>query len=380
MYNSANFVEKCNISSKEIKEGEQNTKVENEHMLTNIVSTFEILERIENSVVCAITKTHEKNQDEIIIKLKSDLQNERDKKEDLKEISGKIDEIKSAISTTCISMKSGETCNSISEGYEKISTKTTNQIKDFTEKLNRNITETISQTLQSKIDPFIDNMRKISENSVSFTKSLERTGAVLSDNRVTNREITKTLQNLAKLNYSDMKQHPRELGSVDEMFQNTEASYTPNMQVTNRYLPLAERIPNPHSEEKRVTNNQHIHDNEVTKKALILSNSHIRYIRTDNFLQSCVVHKYTSYSMSEMEDKLQELDTDYDSIFFHVFTNNIRAETSEVFIRKFESFCQKLRNHCQFAKLIISLPFFSVNDQNLNQKISQCNVLLQYIF
>jgi hypothetical protein len=44
------FVEKCNISSKEIKEGEQNTKVENEHMLTNIVSTFEILERIENSV------------------------------------------------------------------------------------------------------------------------------------------------------------------------------------------------------------------------------------------------------------------------------------------------------------------------------------------
>jgi hypothetical protein len=49
------------------------------------------------------------------------------------------------------------------------------------------------------------------------------TGAVLSDNRATNREITKTLQNLAKLNYSDMKQHPRELGSVDEMFQNTEA-------------------------------------------------------------------------------------------------------------------------------------------------------------
>lgn len=151
--------------------------------------------------------THEKNQDEIIIKLKSDLQNERDKKEDLKEISDKIYEIKSAISTTCISWKS-ETCNSISEGYEKISTKTTNQIKDFTEKLNRNITETISQTLQRKIDPFIDNMRKISENSVSFTKSLETTGAILSDNRVTNREITKTLQNLAKLNYSDMKQHP----------------------------------------------------------------------------------------------------------------------------------------------------------------------------
>jgi len=268
------FVEKCNISSNEIKEGEQNTKVENEHMLTNSVSTFEILERIENSVVCAITKTHEKNQDEMIIKLKSDLQNERDKKEDLKEISGKIDEIKSAISTTCISVKS-ETCKSISEGYEKISTKTTNQIKDFTEKLNRNITETISQTLQSKIDPLIDNMRKISENSVSVTKSLETTGTVLSDNTVTNREITKTLENLAKLNYSDKKQHPRELGSVDEMSQNTEASYTPNIQVTNRYLSLAERIPNPHSEEKHVTNNQHSHDNKATKKALILGNSHI---------------------------------------------------------------------------------------------------------
>lgn len=84
--------------------------------------------------------------------------------------------------------------------------------------------------------------------------------------------------------------------------------------------------------------------------------------------------------MSEMEDIFQELDTDYDSIFFHVFTNDIRAETPEVFIQKFESFCQKLRNHCQFAKLIISLPFLSVNDHDLNQKISQCNVLLQYNF
>lgn len=109
----------------------------------------------------------------------------------------------------------------MSEGYEKISTKTTNQIKDFTEKFNRNITETISQTLQIKIDPLIDNMRQISENSVSVTKSLETTGAVLSDNTVTNREITKTLENL--------EQHPRELGSVDAMSQNTEASYTPNI-------------------------------------------------------------------------------------------------------------------------------------------------------
>lgn len=142
------------------------------------------------------------------------------KKEDLKVICGKIEEIKSAISTTCISVKS-ETCNSMSEGYEKISTKTTNQIKDFTEKFNRNITETISQTLQIKIDPLIDNMRQISENSVSVTKSLETTGAVLSDNTVTNREITKTLENL--------EPHPRELGSVDAMSQNTEASYTPNI-------------------------------------------------------------------------------------------------------------------------------------------------------
>ena len=74
------FVEKCNISSKEIRESEQNTKVENEHMLTNSISTFEILERIEKCVVCAIIKTHENNQDEMIIKLKLDLQNERDKK------------------------------------------------------------------------------------------------------------------------------------------------------------------------------------------------------------------------------------------------------------------------------------------------------------
>ena len=63
-----------------------------------------------------------------------------------------------------------------------------------------------------------------------------------------------------------MKQHSRELGSVDEISQSTEAGYTPNIQVTNRYLPLAESIPNPHSEEKHVPNNQHSHDNKEQRK------------------------------------------------------------------------------------------------------------------
>ncbi|CAC5386637.1 unnamed protein product [Mytilus coruscus] len=372
------FLEKCKSSFVQIQ-GRGDDKVKTRHSdTTENDRTLKILDRIENSVVDAITKTHEKNQDDIIIQLKLDLQNERNHKEHMSEISKKFEEIKGTISTASSEIKS-ETNTIMKEGYDKVSTKTINRIRDFTEKLNKNVNENISKTLQNKIDPIAETLQKNNENSITATKALEVAGTKLSDNTRTNREITKTLEDIAKTLNSD-KQYPsaNSANNPGKKKSTHSEESIPSIAVSNRYSPIAEE-----DESGQTGNSQFQHESShvsETKKALILSNSHVRYIRLDNFLQGCTVHKYTSYSMSEMEEKLHELDTDYDCIFFHVYTNDIRAETPDVFIQKLELFCQKLKDHCSFAKLIISLPFLSVKDSDLNQKILQSNILTQYKF
>ncbi|VDI76744.1 Hypothetical predicted protein [Mytilus galloprovincialis] len=111
----------------------------------------------------------------MIIQLKLDLQNERNHKEHMSEISKKFEEVKSTISTASSEIKS-EIKSIMKEGYDKESTKTINQIRDFTEKLNKNVNENISKTQQNKIDPIAETLQKINEDSITATKALEVTG------------------------------------------------------------------------------------------------------------------------------------------------------------------------------------------------------------
>ncbi|CAG2233517.1 unnamed protein product [Mytilus edulis] len=100
------FLEKCKGSFVQIQ-GQGDDKEKNRHSdTTENDRTLEILDRIENSVVDAITKTHEKNQDDMIIQLKLDLQNERNHKEHMSEISKKFEEVKGTISTASSEIKS----------------------------------------------------------------------------------------------------------------------------------------------------------------------------------------------------------------------------------------------------------------------------------
>lgn len=267
------FLEKCKGSFVQIQ-GQGDDKVKTRHSdTTENDRTLEILDRIENSVVNAITKTHEKNQDDIIIQLKLDLQNERDHKEHMSEISKKFEEIKGTISPASSEIKS-ETKSIMKEGYDKVSTKTINQIRDFTEKLNKNVNENISKTLQNKMDPIAETLQKINENSITATKALEVAGTKLSDNTRTNREITKTLENIAKTLNSD-KQYPsaNSANNPGKRKSTHSEESIPNIAVSNRYSPIADV-----NESGQTGNSQSQHESShvpETKKALILGNSHV---------------------------------------------------------------------------------------------------------
>lgn len=74
------------------------------------------------------------------------------------------------------------------------------------------------------------------------------------------------------------------------------------------------------------------------------------------------------------------IDDDYDTITIHMLTNDVRNFSPETCVDKHAEFIAKLQGQCQFAKVLISLPFFTVRDTNLNDKIESCHILMKYKF
>ena len=364
--------EKCTTVPESFKQKWQNdyhddiTVRKTEHETSNDTcsaesdKTMKILQRIENSVVEAITQTHAKAQDEIINQLKSDIQREQYFNKQMTEVNGKLEEINQV--KTQVEQIRSETSVKITEGYEKMSTKTSNQIKDFTDKLGNKLITAVQSEIAG---PVAVALKAMSESTELLTKSMDKTDAELHDNTKTNKEISKTLENIAeqisKTESTRTKNAPR--NSVDE-------NYQPNVSVRNRFSPLID-------DEQTPIKSPEI---QSEKKILILGNSHIRDINNVNFLDQCRVYKYNSSSISEMENKLDELETDLSCIFFHVFTNDIRNNSPDKFVEKLDTFCQKLQDQCPHAKLIVSLPFLTVRNWRLNEKISKCNILAQHNF
>ena len=79
-----------------------------------------------------------------------------------------------------------------------------------------------------------------------------------------------------------------------------------------------------------------------------------------------------------MFEKIEELDQDYDCILLHVFTNNLRNGTPEQCVEICDEYISALSSHCKFAKIILSLPFLAMTEQELNNKIVESNILFQY--
>lgn len=80
-----------------------------------------------------------------------------------------------------------------------------------------------------------------------------------------------------------------------------------NMNVSNKCQPLSEDYK---TERKILQYDSSKNHTEKEKKVLILSNSHVRYITTNNFPKGSRVHKFVRHSINEMEDNLQRIYSD----------------------------------------------------------------------
>ena len=86
------------------------------------------------------------------------------------------------------------------------------------------------------------------------------------------------------------------------------------------------------------------------------------------------------FSFNQAIEKISSLDNDYDCVFVQVFTNHLRESSPKECAQLCTKFSVELSQQCEFAKIVISLPFPTFNDYSLNEKIHKFNILMQYKF
>jgi hypothetical protein len=150
----------------------------------------------------------------------------------------------------------------------------------------------------------------------------------------------------------------------------------PLVETSNRFEPLSFLNDENQNESQYVEQKQN--DETASKKVMIIGNSHIRYIRTNNFVQNCNVKILSAKSCEEVENKIDEIDTDCDLIVLHMFSNDVRKLDTEKYVKVHDDLISKLQRQCQFAQIVISLTFHTVKDTSIYIKIECCIVLIKY--
>ena len=87
-----------------------------------------------------------------------------------------------------------------------------------------------------------------------------------------------------------------------------------------------------------------------------------------------------AFSFNQAIEKISSLDNDYDCVFVQMFTNDLRDSSPEECVQLCTKFSVELSQQCEFAKIVISLPFPTVDDNSLNEKIQKFNIIMQYKF
>ena len=144
-------------------------------------------------------------------------------------------------------------------------------------------------------------------------------------------------------------------------------SRTMQIPTVNRYEALSQTEDGEHSSTTENAN----------QKILILGNSHVRRVRTDNFFVNCIVNKTQMSSCQELTDDLKNIDSEYDLIFLHMFSNDIRNFDPDKCVQSHIEVVEKLLEQCQFSKVIISLPFLKVRDNSFNEKVEECIITVK---
>lgn len=341
------------------------TLIRSEPNEANSDKTLEIVRRIESSVVEAITSQHKSNQDDKICSLQQEIQDINSTNKTLEKLNQKVDTLTKAVSENQNVTEASCTAEQISDILKKDKSTVSNQLKPINDKLS---------ALESMFKPslfasFSTQMETMNNELLTINKNLEQASKSMEKSVATNSVITQNIEKITTQMHQNLSKSiaPKRVPEVS-VDRHPQSPTEFNVETSNRFSPLNNLYDEKETEKQ---------ENKATK-TLLIGNSHMKPIRTENFIENGIVHKYVEYSYEEMTEKIDELDSDYDCILLQVFTNNIRKDQVQEVVEKTDKFISALQSYCKFAKIILSLPFPTLNDFDLNKKISECNIMFQY--
>jgi hypothetical protein len=256
------------------------------------------------------------------------------------------------------------------------------KVAEENDKISNQLDKFFSNLADNK-DIITGSIDQLKESAAVANQKLEMACDALNKNSDIQASVTRNLSKVVKsFDKGENMQHTTNHGAT---YAKQQAQPSPTLEYTcetsNRFQALTD-----HSLERSTCSTSNSQTNDPTdavdeaksRKILLMGNSHIKHIKTNYFLQNCIVDNLSVFSFKEASDKLLEAAEDYECINVQFFTNDLRNSPPNECVNLCNQLIEDIKSHCPFAKIIISLPFPCLKNKPLNDKIATCNVLVQY--
>jgi len=225
-------------------------------------------------MVDALKSIHNSNKDEKISKLESDLECQMKITDQALEIKSKLDQMTTKIQS--------DIENKHKTQNDKFTT-INNRMKDICNKLN---------DLNEQSNKVEQKLQEVTENTQAVATSLDNTCDALNKTTDAHQVLSTNVQTMSekiqKYKASEANAH------VPSDNRKTNVKNQHMIPTSNRFDPLADR------DDKEFESRT---ESKLSKKVLIVGNSHVKNIKTNNFLFDCITHKYTAFSCDEVIDR-----------------------------------------------------------------------------
>ena len=112
-------------------------------------------------------------------------------------------------------------------------------------------------------------------------------------------------------------------------------------------------------------------------KVLLVGTSNIKDIEPTRFTPKVDLKKEVKYTVVEAKEYIEQSDTKYDAVSFHVLTNDIKGKNTESCITAFSDLIETTQSKFPDTKMIISTETNRTDSNIVNLKVNSINAQIR---
>ena len=112
-------------------------------------------------------------------------------------------------------------------------------------------------------------------------------------------------------------------------------------------------------------------------KVLLVGTSNIKDIEPTRFTPKVYLKKEVKYTVVEAKEYIEQSDTKYDAVAFHVLTNDIKGKDTESCITAFSDLIETTQSNFFDTKMIISTETNRTDSNKVNLKVNSINAQIR---